>query len=180
LPELVALLLLQPVYRRGLVRQASSSQRFVARVGWVRKSFGEERKRGTCARLTSMMPIYGARARRRHALEHARDGQALRLEPEHGEPHLAGPLRCSRIESRASSFPKTRCSSRKCAISSDFTSIRPTARWCCASTRRARSRHSIAVSRCCRCAPARSGVLPTICVTALPTGSPRWTSRRAP
>ena len=25
-----------------------------------------------------------------------------------------------------------------------------------------------------------SGVLPTICVTALPTGSPRWTSRRAP
>src|SRR6202047_249647 len=30
------------------------------------------------------------RARGRHALEHARDGQALRLEPEHGEPHLAG------------------------------------------------------------------------------------------
>ena len=54
------------------------------------------------------------------------------------------------------------------------------ARWCCASTRRARSRPSIAVSRCCRCAPARlSGVLPTICVTALPTCSPRSTSRRA-
>src|ERR1700730_3507639 len=32
----------------------------------------------------------GARARGRHALEHARDGQALRLESEHGEPHLAG------------------------------------------------------------------------------------------
>jgi hypothetical protein len=45
-----------------------------------RKSFGEERKRGTCARLASMMPIYGARARRRHALEHARDGEALRLD----------------------------------------------------------------------------------------------------
>ena len=65
-------------------------------------------------------------------------------------------MRCSRIESRASRFPKTRCSSRKCAISSDFTSIRSTARWCCASTRRASSRHSIAVSRCCRCAPAQA------------------------
>ena len=45
---------------------------------------------------------------------------------------------------------------------------------------KARSRRSIAVSRCCRCVPARlSGVRPIICVTAPPTCSPRSTSRRA-
>jgi transposase len=41
--------------------------------------------------------------------------------------HIWRPLRCNRIESRASSFRKTHCSSRKCATSSGFTSIRPTA-----------------------------------------------------
>ena len=68
---------------------------------------------------------------------------------------------CSRIEPRPSSSPPTRCSWRRCATSSGSISTRRIARWCSASTRRARSRRWTAPSRSCRCGPARPSAAPT-------------------
>ncbi len=64
-----------------------------------------------------------------------------------------GPSACSRTAARPSSSPPIRCSSTRCATSSASIWRRPTAPWCCAWTRRARSRRSIGPSRCCRCGP---------------------------
>ena len=72
------------------------------------------------------------------------------------------PSACSRTAARRSSCRAIRSSWRRCATSSASTSPRPSARWCCASTRRARSRRSTAPSRSCPCAPAsRSGAATT-------------------
>jgi len=57
---------------------------------------------------------------------------------------------CSRIAPRLSSSPPIRCSSRRSGISSVCILIRRRKRWCCASTRRARSRRSIGRNRCCQ------------------------------
>ena len=85
-----------------------------------------------------------------------------RLESVHGQPHLAG-LRPATAPGRdASSCRRTRCSSRRCAISWGSTSRRPTRRWCCAWTRRRRFRRSIASSPCSRCVPGRWSAAPRL------------------
>ena len=59
--------------------------------------------------------------------------------------------------------------------------IRRTGHWCCAWMRKRRFRRSTAVSRCCRCAPAKpSGALRITCAMAPPTCSPRSTPAPAP
>ena len=57
---------------------------------------------------------------------------------------------------RPSSSRPTRCSSRRCATLSASTSTRPSMRWCCASTKRAKCRRSIARSRSCRMLPGQA------------------------
>ena len=57
-------------------------------------------------RLSEWCADFGERARGRHALEHARDGEALRLEPEHGEPHLAGVCAAAASRRRVSAFQR--------------------------------------------------------------------------
>ena len=83
------------------------------------------------------------------------------------------PSACSRTGSRASSCRATLSSSTRCATSSASISTRRTARWCSASTRRARSRRSTAPSRCCPCGRARrSGAATITSATARPPCSP--------
>ena len=84
-----------------------------------------------------------------------------------------GAFACSRTGSRASSCRATLSSSTRCATSSASISTRRTARWCSASTRRARSRRSTAPSRCCPCGRARrSGAATITSATARPPCSP--------
>ena len=84
---------------------------------------------------------------------------------------------CSRTGRRPSSSPAIRCSSRRCATSSGCTWIRRSRRWCCAWTRRARSRRSTARSRSCRWPRASpSGAPTTTRATARRRSLRRWTS----
>src|SRR5471032_3621967 len=86
-------------------------------------------------------------------------------------------LVCSRIGRKRSSSPLIQCSSTRYEISSGFTWTRRSRLWCCAWTRRARFRRSIARNPCCRWHPASLSDAPTItCVTARPPCSRRWTS----
>ncbi len=71
------------------------------------------------------------------------------------------PSACSRIAPRASSCRPIHCSWTRFATSSASTWRRPTVPSCCASTRRAKSRHSIEPNRCCRCAPVRPSAAAT-------------------
>jgi len=66
---------------------------------------------------------FGARAGGRHALEYARDGQALRLKSEHGEPHLAS-LCAATASSRGFKLSKDPLFIEKVRDTSGFTSIR--------------------------------------------------------
>ena len=61
-----------------------------------------------------------------------------------------GPSGSSRIWSTPSSCHRTRCSSTRSVTSSGSTSTRPRPRWCCASTRRHRSKRSTAPLQSCR------------------------------
>ena len=70
------------------------------------------------------------------------------------------PSACGHSARRPSSCRRTRCSSTSCARSWVFISTRRSARWCCASTKRARSRRWNAPSRCCRRGPGRSSASP--------------------
>ncbi len=91
------------------------------------------------------------------------------------------PSACSRIARRPSGCRRTRCSSTRYATSQASVSTRPSARWCSASTKRARSRRATAPSRCCPCGLARSRGGPTTpCATAPPPCSRRWTSPPQP
>ena len=91
------------------------------------------------------------------------------------------PSACSRTGSRASSCRATLSSSTRCATLSASISTRRTARWCCAWTRRARSRRSTAPNRCCPCGPARrSGAHTITSATARPPCSPPSTPPPAP
>ena len=72
-----------------------------------------------------------------------------------------GPSGSSPTWSRPSSSAPTRSSSRRCATSWASTSTHPRAPWCSASTRRPRSRPSIAPRRCCRCVPGCPSGAPT-------------------
>ena len=66
---------------------------------------------------------------------------------------VAATSRCSdsnRIAARASNSPPIRSSWKRCATWWASTSIRRTRRWCCAWTKKAKSRRWNAPSRCCR------------------------------
>ena len=118
------------------------------------------------------------RACRSHALELALDGQGGRAMRRRPCIASGGRSACSRTAARPSSSRPIRCSSRRCATSSGSTLTPPERAWCCASTRRARSRRSTARSRCCRCGPARpSGAPTTTSATARRRCSPRSTWR---
>ena len=87
------------------------------------------------------------------------------------------PSACSRTAQRPSSCHRTRCLWRRHETSSASISTRRSARSCCASMRRARSRRWIAPVRFSPCGPGRSsGALMTTCATARPHCSRRWTS----
>ena len=90
-----------------------------------------------------------------------------------------GPSGSSPTGPRPSSSAPIRSSSRRSATSSGCTSIRPSGRSCCASTRRARSRPWRASSRSCRCSRAPpSGAATTTSGMARPACSPRSTRQR--
>ena len=57
----------------------------------------------------------GNHSRRCDALEHVRDGQALRIEPDHVQPNLASFWPAAAPGLRVSISPKSRCSSKRCA-----------------------------------------------------------------
>ena len=80
------------------------------------------------------------------------------------------PSACSRTARRPSSCRAIRCSWTRSATSSGSICRRRTARWCSVSTKKARSRHSIAHSRCCRAC--LSAAHTTTSVTARPRCSP--------
>ena len=80
------------------------------------------------------------------------------------------------IAREASSCPPIRSSSRRCAMSWGSTSTRPSTLWCCAWTRRAKSRRWSARNRYCRWAWAMSRALRMIMFDTEPRRYlPRWT-----
>ena len=118
-------------------------------------------------------------ARRRDALEHAVDGAGQWAESERGAPYLAGLRAAAPPDRDLQAVDRSRSSSRRCGISWACISSRRIARWCCAWTRRARSRRSIGPSRSCPCGRAKSSGGPTTTrAMAPPRCSPRSTRRR--
>ena len=151
-------------------------------IGWT--ACWTRRGRGPRARSPMRRSSRGGRTLerrpRRDALEHPLDGAAPAGQPQTAVTRIwrAFGLQPHRSETfKLSTDPLFVEKVRD--IVGLYMSPRP-ARWCCASTRRARSRRSIGPSRSCRCARARpSGALTTTTATARRRCSPRWTSKPA-
>ncbi len=151
-------------------------------VGKWRRRFAEHRLDGLCDAPRSGAPRQiGDEEIIARTLEEAPPGAAhwslrRRRSTGYGKPSAS-----RRIARRPSGCRRIRCSSTRYATSQASLSTRPSAHWCSASTKRARSRRATAPSRCCPCGQARSRGGPTTpCATAPPPCSRRWTSPPQP
>ena len=107
-----------------------------------------------------------------HPLEQALPGPEDGANPRVQSAGSGAPSPCNRIAARRSSSPPIPSSLKRSATSWASTRTHPSEPWCCASTRRARSRPWTEASRCFPCVRDRSSVgSTTMSATAPPPSS---------